>query len=332
MPAAGFREVLLAGLNAWREIVTVARAANTAAILSVVVTFISFEWSYPCSYDLKFATRCAEALIDIFWPGIEIFDGQWGQVFWGYLSVSARIAAQMRRGIVGATYKKAPLSLAVVIWFLCRRSVQGWWVGLSFLLGAIACFPIARLGSWLTDHSQGLVAHFYLEEFFEQLISTAVPEEVGKSLAALLVLKLARFPGSAAAWVAIGAAAHCGFAAVEGLFSALGNEGFWKVMVGRVLGALSHCSWGVMGLFFVWRGWRAKEERFVNWTIAVLVPAILHAVMNAALVEVPKGASEAVEGVLVLSSLAGLVVSVVGAAVAVWAIQFRREPVLRTEG
>jgi RsiW-degrading membrane proteinase PrsW (M82 family) len=211
-----------------------------------------------------------------------------------------------------------PILLSGIVWRWCRLRVGLGTVALSFLLGAISVWPVIRLSNWIAVWSAGVTGHYYLDEWLQQALATALPEEIGKGLAALLVVRLVGTPGSPLAWLTCGAAAHCGFAAFEGILSAVGNEGTLKVLVGRSLGALSHGSSGIIMTWFAWQGWARQDERRRNWTAALLVPVLLHATNNASLVDVP-GATELPDEVMpppaaimiVLSGVAATVASIV---------------------
>ena len=129
-------------------------------------------------------------------------------------------------------------------------------------------------------------------------------------------MKFTRPAISPLTWLACGAAAHSGFAAIEGLSGSLGNEGVLKVLIGRSLGTLSHVSWGIIAAWFLWRGSFRHSGRWANWSAAFLIPTLLHALTNASLVDVPGVANlpdDAVpppEAILImLSGMAALIIS-----------------------
>ncbi len=217
-----------------------------------------------------------------------------------------------------------PILLSGIVWRCCRLRVGLGPVALSFLLGAISVWPVIRLGNFITARFAGLTGHYYLDEFIQQALATAMPEEIGKGLAALLVVRLVGMPRSPLAWLTCGAAAHSGFAALEGILGALGNEGILRVLVGRSLRALSHGSYGIIMTWFAWRGWARHGDRRGNWAAALLVPALLHATANASLVDVP-GATDLPEGAMpppaaIIIVLSGMAVMVASVALACWCI------------
>ena len=211
-----------------------------------------------------------------------------------------------------------PILFCGLIWRCCRLKVGLGTVALGLLLGALSVWPVIRLSNFIATRFAGVTGHYYLVEWVQAASVAATPEEIGKGLAALLVVRLVGMPRSPLAWLGCGAAAHSGFAALEGIFGALGNEGILRVLVGRSLGALSHGSWGIIMLWFAWRGWARHGDRRWNWAAALLVPVLLHATTNASLVDVP-GASNLADGtvpplaaiIIVLSGIAATVASVV---------------------
>ena len=87
---------------------------------------------------------------------------------------------------------------------------------------------------------------------------------------------------------------------------------------------MTHICWGVIFMWFAWRGVHRAGKRWLNWAAALGLPVLLHAVTNASLVDVPGGTdinSEAVPTVMeflfVLSGLGALVVSVWAAVICV---------------
>lgn len=187
-----------------------------------------------------------------------------------------------------------------------------------FLLGALVAIPCGAVGRLLDVPLEGLTGHYYADAFTMELLATAIPEELGKGLAALFFLLRAGAAGSARTWLVCGAAAHFGFAAMEGLFSALGNEGILKVMVGRSLGAISHGCWGMIMAWLAWRAASSHRGRWPRFAAALLVPALLHALLNASQVEVPgaRGLAEdqmppASELLIVFSGIGSLLASII---------------------
>ena len=215
-----------------------------------------------------------------------------------------------------------PCLLTLAIWRLSRGQAGWQAVGASFFLGGLAVWPVIRVSNWVEDQVVGWADHYYLARLVEEILATALPEELGKGLAALLVLRFAGARFSPLGWLGCLAAAHAGFAAVEGMFSALGNEGNLKVLIGRTFGAISHASWGIMAGWFLWRGWSGEGRRSLHYGAAVLIPVLLHAVGNASLVEVP-GAVNSVENatpplsevLIVLSGMGSLILTAALAAV-----------------
>jgi len=212
----------------------------------------------------------------------------------------------------------APTALAALVWLACgRRGGMGGVVG-RFLLGALAAIPCGAVGRLIEVPLERLTGHYYADAFTLELLATAIPEELGKGLAALFFLLRGGAAGSARAWLVCGAAAHFGFAAMEGLFSALGNEGILKVVVGRSLGAISHGCWGIIMAWFAWRAASSNRGRWPKFAAALLVPALLHALLNASQVEVP-GASGLAEDqmppvselLIVFSGIGSLLASII---------------------
>jgi RsiW-degrading membrane proteinase PrsW (M82 family) len=217
-----------------------------------------------------------------------------------------------------------PILFTGIVWCCCRRWVGLGTVALSFLLGALSVWPVIRLSNFTAIRFAGLTGHYYLDEWIQAALVAATPEEIGKGLAALLVVRLVGTPRSPLAWLACGAAAHSGFAALEGVLSALGNEGILKVLVGRSLGALSHGSSGIIMLWFGWRGWARHGDRRWNWAAALLVPVLLHATFNASLVDVP-GATNLPDGTMpplaaIMIVLSGMAVTVASVVLACWCL------------
>ena len=218
-----------------------------------------------------------------------------------------------------ATVLSVPIVLVLLVWFVCRRTPGLGLVGASFLLGALVLVPVGQLSSLVAGGWAGLTGH-YLDELIGNFLTIALPEEIGKGLVALVVLVLSRSVKSPLGWVACGAAAHGGFAAIEGLLGSLGNEGVLKVVVGRSLGTVSHIAWGMIMAWFVWRGSFGASYRWVNWAAALIIPAFLHALTNASMVDVPGAANPADNVVpppaamlIVLSGLATLIISLAAA-------------------
>jgi RsiW-degrading membrane proteinase PrsW (M82 family) len=210
-----------------------------------------------------------------------------------------------------------PVLLTGMVWRVCRPKAQLGTIAWSFLLGVIIVWPVIHLSNLLAGKFAGMTGHYYFDELLEVTLATAVPEEIGKGSVAFLFIRLAGTPKSPLAWLAFGAAAHSGFAALEGILSSLGNEGVVKVLIGRSLGALSHCSWGIIMTWFGWRGWTRRNGKWGNWAATLLIPVLLHATTNASLVDVP-GASNSPDGeiptpalMIMLSGLAALAASVV---------------------
>ncbi len=216
-----------------------------------------------------------------------------------------------------------PLLLVTAVAWLCRQRTQAGWLLVSFVLGAIAVLPISRLGTLIEPAITGVAGHFYADELLSQLLSTAFPEEWGKGLVALLIWRLAGRPTSPSTAVAFAAASHGGFAAVEGILGALGNEGWLKVILGRSLGASLHCSWGIVAAWLLWFGWQHPRWRILNCSVALLLPALLHTVGNAAQMDIPGVSGQDGEAVT-LKELAvvlpGLAATLLTWALAVWAL------------
>jgi RsiW-degrading membrane proteinase PrsW (M82 family) len=216
-----------------------------------------------------------------------------------------------------------PILLSGMVWRFCRpRSAFGtsaW----AFLLGAIIVWPVIRLSNLMTGQYPSMTGHYYFDELVEVTVATAAPEEMGKGLVAFLFIRLSGTPKSPLAWLACGAAAHSGFAALEGILGSLGNEGVLKVLIGRSLGALSHGSWGIIMTWFGWQGWARRNTRWSNWAAALLVPMFLHAVTDASLVEIP-GLSNLPDQVIppsaLLIGLSGLAVLVASVALSGWCL------------
>lgn len=213
-----------------------------------------------------------------------------------------------------------PIALAGLVWLACgRRGAIGGIAG-RFLLGAVVAIPCGAAGGLLDGPLEGLTGHYYADAFTQELLATAIPEELGKGLAALFFLLRAGAAGSARGWLVCGAAAHFGFAAMEGLFSALGNEGILKVAVGRSLGALSHGCWGILMAWLASRAASSNRGRWPKFAAALLAPAFLHAVLNASQIEVPGAGALAEdqmpplsEVLIVFSGIGALLASVIAA-------------------
>ncbi len=201
-------------------------------------------------------------------------------------------------------------------------------ISLAFLLGTLTVWPVVKLANLLDGPSVRRTGHYYLDELIEATLAAAMPEELGKGLAVLAIASLARFPGSPLAWLGIGTAVHSGFAAVEGLLSALGNEGIFKVLIGRSLGALSHGSWGILFAWFVWKGCVQSRRRWLNWAAAILVPVSLHAVINASMADVPGTSSDSDDampsGAAILIMFSGIGAFIASLAGAAWAARRAR--------
>lgn len=212
-----------------------------------------------------------------------------------------------------------PVLLTCLVWCWCRRAVGVPRLAGGFILGAVLLVPIGRASSFLSGAWVDPTGHYYFDELLENFVTTAMPEEIGKNLAALFALKVVGRSNSGLAWLVCGAAAHSGFAAIEGLLGTLGNEGLLIVVIGRSLGALSHLSWGIIAAWFFWRGSSGKGNRCLNWCAGLLIPMMLHALDNASLAEVPGAtmtddATPPPEAILImLSGMAVLMVSVAGA-------------------
>ena len=208
-----------------------------------------------------------------------------------------------------------PLSLAVLVWVMCRRTVRLRWYGLTFVLGSMVIFPIVRLGNVLDARIGVWPGHEYANELARQLFTTAPPEEWGKGLIAVLMWQWLGRSREPLVWLSCAAASHCGFAALEGLLGAMGNEGLIKVAVGRSIGAMLHCSWGLIAAWYAWRGWSGRGSRFLNWGLALFLPATLHALGNASQMDLPGTATaegeigSGEESAIVLSGMASLLVS-----------------------
>jgi RsiW-degrading membrane proteinase PrsW (M82 family) len=217
-----------------------------------------------------------------------------------------------------------PLAVAIVTWLVCRRAIGIGWLGLAFAAGFLATFPIARLANLIDPLVGPWPEHPYVEELLRQWFSTALPEEWGKGLAAVLIWRLAGRSANPLSWLACAGASHGGFAALEGLFGALGNEGPIKVMVGRSLGATLHCSWGLMAAWFAWRGCHGKRFRGIAWLVALVLPSVLHAVGNASMMEIPGQPPSTEDAPVSLEELAivlpGMAIIPVSWAAAAWSL------------
>lgn len=216
-----------------------------------------------------------------------------------------------------------PLLLVAAVALLCRQRSQAGRLLAAFVLGAMAVLPISRLSALIEPAVTGVAGRFYADELLSQLLSTALPEEWGKGLVALLIWRLAGRTSKPAAVVALAAAAHGGFAAVEGVLGAMGNEGWLKVVIGRSLGASLHCSWGIVAAWTLWLGWQHPRWRIFNWSVALLIPAFLHAVGNAAQMEIPgasSGNSDTVSPTELAVVLAGLFATLLTWGLALWAL------------
>ena len=156
------------------------------------------------------------------------------------------------------------------VWIACRRPTRLGWLALTLFLGTLSVFPAIRLGNFAEPWVKDWAGHFYLDELVRQFLTTAIPEEWIKGVVAGFVWLLMRKPSSP---LSCAAAAHCGFAIVEGLLGTFGNEGVLKVIVGRSLGATHHCSWGIIAAWFAFRGWQGWRFRTLNWSFALLFPA-----------------------------------------------------------
>jgi RsiW-degrading membrane proteinase PrsW (M82 family) len=205
----------------------------------------------------------------------------------------------------------APVCLAVFAWRKCGPDAPLWLVACGFFFGGLIAWPVIRFGDFIALAPLRPSGHYYFDELIEMFFTTALPEEMGKGLVALGMLRIGRHM-ELVRWLMCGAVAHSGFAVHEGIFGMLGGEGVLKSVIGRSMGAMSHCSWGIIGAWFFWKGWRSG--RWANWLAGLIVPALLHALTNASLVEVPGADGSAdqmpsAEEVLVV--LSGIVVFVV---------------------
>lgn len=213
-----------------------------------------------------------------------------------------------------------PTALTTLTWRRSQVSLAK--ISLSFFLGGVAVWPIATLAGLLASASEQANQHFYWNALIDATLGAALPEELGKGLIVASIVSRTSFPRFLPAWLAIGTAVPCGFAAVEGLLSAIANEGVLKVLIGRSLGALSHSSWGLICAWFVWRTRVRPEARCANWAAALLVPVALHAILNASMVEVPgadllpEGAAPPMAAILIMIS--GIVAFLTSFAGAMW--------------
>ncbi|HEU5071041.1 MAG TPA: PrsW family glutamic-type intramembrane protease [Verrucomicrobiae bacterium] len=185
-----------------------------------------------------------------------------------------------------------PVVVAGGVWYWCRRPFGPGAFTLAFFLGALVVLPAIRLGNGVEPSIAGLIEHYYLNELIGQFLTTALPEELGKGLVALLMIWILRKTPAPLTWLAAGAVSYCGFACLEGMLGALGNEGLLKTLLGRSIGACFHCSWGIIMTWFAWKGWQQGQSRFWTWPFALLVPTALHTIGNASLMEIPPGANE----------------------------------------
>jgi RsiW-degrading membrane proteinase PrsW (M82 family) len=217
-----------------------------------------------------------------------------------------------------------PLAIAIAAWLVSRRSIGIGWLGLVFAAGFLATFPISRLSNVIDPLVGHWAEHPYLEELLRQWLSIALPEEWGKGLAAVLVWRWMGRSKNPLNWLVCAGASHCGFAALEGLFGAMGNEGMLKVLLGRSLGATLHCSWGLTAAWFAWRAYNRSRFRWINWSMALVVPSVLHAVGNASMMEIPGQSSAAESDAVSLAELAvvlpGMAIIPASWALAVWSI------------
>lgn len=232
-----------------------------------------------------------------------------------------------------------PLALMVAIWLAGRRKPNPAGIAGRFLLGALMIIPCGMAGSLLDPTLEALTGHYYMDSLVVELVATAMPEELGKGLAALFFLLASASAKSPLAWLVCGAAGHLGFAAGEGLLAALGNEGALKILIGRSLGSLSHGCWGLVMGWFAWRGATTKSKRrWLHFLAALFVPAILHALLNASQVEEPgldemdEDATPTLGGALVvLSGIGALVVSLI-LAFRLFVLARRSEPTPPADG
>src|SRR3954447_18962008 len=134
-----------------------------------------------------------------------------------------------------------------------RRLSSGLTVVL-FMLGALSVFPQVYLTSWFEPDLVN-ISDPYLAGLSKSLLTAALPEEVTRLLVLILAVLLARGVDEPLRGVAYGAVLGSGFAAVEGLFGALGGESMLRLVVGRTLSAASHCFNGAITGSFVAGTW-----------------------------------------------------------------------------
>ena len=174
-----------------------------------------------------------------------------------------------------------------------RRLSSGLTVVL-FMLGALSVFPQVYLTSWFEPDLVN-ISDPYRAGLSEALLTAALPEEVMRLLVLILAVILARGIDEPLRGMAYGAVLASGFAAVEGLFGALGGEGMLKMAVGRTLSAASHCFNGAIMGSFVAGAWLNPRRRRLNLLLALAAPVLLHTLYDfAILTEVP-GAAETPE-------------------------------------
>jgi hypothetical protein len=95
-----------------------------------------------------------------------------------------------------------PVVVAGGVWYWCRRPFGPGPFTLTFFLGALVVLPAIRLGNEVEPSVDGLIKHYYLNELIGQCLTTALPEELGKGLVALLMIWILRKP-AAPGWLRV---------------------------------------------------------------------------------------------------------------------------------